>query len=78
MNEEKSHRMFFTVLFGIMGIALLILAWLIPVTTSDRIIAAAIGSAGILVAVIRIPASKRPASTEAKQPPVNIEAEEKS
>jgi len=78
MKEEKSHKMFFTVLFGIMGMTLLILAWLIPVDTSDRIIAAAIGSAGLFVAVIRIPTLKRTSEEESKQSPTNIEVEEKS
>ena len=78
MNEEKSCRMFFSVLFGIMGITLLILAWLIPIDASDRIIAAVVGSAGLFVAVIRIPASRRTAETEPKQVPANAETEEKS
>ena len=78
MKEEKSHRMFFTVLFAIMGMTLLILAWLIPVDTSDRIIAAAIGSAGLFVAVIRIPTLKHTTKVESKQFPTNIEVEEKS
>ena len=78
MKEEKSHRMFFTVLFAIMGMTLLILAWLIPVDTSDRIIAAAIGSAGLFVAVIRIPTFRRTSEEESKQSPTNIEVEEKS
>ena len=78
MKEEKSHRMFFTMLFGIMGMALLILAWLIPVDTSDRIIAAAIGSAGLFMAVIWIPTLKRPTKTKPEQLPTNIEVKEKS
>jgi len=78
MKEEKSRRTFFTALFGIMGMALLIIAWLIPVDTSDRIIAAAIGSAGLFVAVIRIPALKHTTKTESEQPSMNIKAEEKS
>ena len=78
MKEENSRKMFFPVLFGILGMTLLILAWLIPVDTSDRILAAAIGSAGLFVAVIRIPTPKRTTETESKQPPTNIEVEEKS
>ena len=78
MKEENSRGTFFTVLFAIMGMTLLILAWLIPVDTSDRIIAAAIGSAGLFVAVIRIPALKRTSKAESEQPPTNIKVEEKS
>lgn len=78
MNEEKSRKMFFTVLFAIMGMALLIIAWLIPVDASDRIIAAAVGSVGLFTAVFRIPTLKRTAEAEAEKPPMNIKAEEKS
>ena len=78
MKEEKSHKMFFPALFGIMGMALLILAWLIPVDTSDRIIAAAVGSAGLFVAVIRIPTLKHPTKGDSEQQPTNIKIEEKS
>jgi hypothetical protein len=78
MNEEKSPNMFFPVLFGIMGISLLILAWLIPADTSDRIIAAAIGSAGLFVAIIRIPSLRRTAKAEPSQIPTNNEVEEES
>jgi NhaP-type Na+/H+ or K+/H+ antiporter len=69
--------MLFAALFGIMGMVLLILAWLIPVDASDRIIAAAIGSVGLLVAVVRIPIFKRNARVESEQPHISIEAEEK-
>ncbi len=78
MKEENSRRTFITVLFAIMGMTLLILAWLIPVNASDRIIAAAIGSAGLFVAVIRIPTLKRTIKAESEQFPTNIEVEEKS
>jgi hypothetical protein len=76
MKEEKSRRMLFPLLFGIMGMLLLILAWLIPADTSDRILAAAIGSAGLFVAVIRIPTFRHTTKAESKQLPTNIEVEE--
>ncbi len=70
--------MFFAALCGIMGMILLILAWLIPVAASDRIIAAAAGSVGLFVAVVRIPALKRNEEAEPEQSRINIEVEEES
>lgn len=78
MNEEKSPNMFFPVLFGVMGISLLILAWLIPADPSDRIIAAVIGSVGLFVAIIRIPSLRRAAKAESNQIPTNNEVEGES
>jgi hypothetical protein len=76
MNEEKSHKMFFSMLFGIMGMALLILAWLIPADASDRIIAAVVGSAGLFGAAIRIPTLRRITKTDSEQVTVKAETEE--
>ena len=73
MNDEKSRGLFLAVLFGVMGLTLLILAWLIPVNASDRIIAAVMGSAGIFGAAIRIPMLKRMQKTDSE--PVTVEAE---
>ena len=78
MNEENSKNMFLPTLFGIMGITLLILAWLIPADASDRIIAAAIGSAGLFTAIIRLPALNRSEKAETGPLPENTESEEKS
>lgn len=73
MNAEKSHGLFLAVLFGAMGLTLLILAWLMPSNTSDRVIAAVMGSAGLFGAAIRIPALKR--TTRTGSNPVTVEAE---
>ena len=73
MDTENSHGLFLAVLFGVMGLTLLILAWLIPVNASERIIAAVIGSAGVIGAAFRIPALRRITKTDSK--PVTVEAE---
>ena len=78
MKADKSHRMFFAVLFGVMGITLLVLAWLRPVSIPDRIIAAAVGSVGLFVAVVRLPALRRLTKAESKRRPVNTEVKDKS
>jgi len=53
MMDEKSKSKFFPVIFGVMGLTLLVLAWTIPTDTSDRITAAVIGSAGLFGAILR-------------------------
>ena len=78
MDKENSHGLFFAVLFGIMGLALLILAWLIPVNTSDRIIAAVMGSAGLFGAAIRIPTLRRISKTGSKPVTVKTETEKQA
>ena len=75
MNAEKSRGLFLAVLFGVMGLTLLVLAWLIPVNASDRIIAAVMGSAGLFGAAIRIPALKRITKTDSDQVNVKAKAE---
>ncbi|MGD9143672.1 MAG: hypothetical protein PVG61_07495 [Dehalococcoidia bacterium] len=57
-ENEKSESKFFPIVFGIMGLTLVVLAWAYPADTSDRILAAVIGSAGIFGAIIRMPKRK--------------------
>ena len=78
MNAEKSRGLFLAVLFGVMGLTLLVLAWLIPVNTSDRIIAAVMGSAGLFGAAIRIPTLKRITKTDSEPVTVKAEAEKEA
>jgi hypothetical protein len=78
MREEKAHSIFLPVLFGVLGLIVLMLAWLWPVSASDRITAIVVGSAGIFGALLRIPILKRPlGKPDSKQSPVNVEVEEK-
>jgi FtsH-binding integral membrane protein len=78
MKVEKSNGIFFAVLFGLMGLTLLILAWLIPVNASNRIIAAVVGSAGLFGAAVRIPTLRRNTDKESSQLAVNVEVEKES
>ena len=78
MKDEKSNGKFFPVVFGIMGLTLLVLAWLIPADTSDRIMAAVIGSAGLFGGIIRMPTRKCTNGNKPERVPVNVEVEEKS
>ena len=74
MKTEKSLGMFLTVLFGVLGLTVLMLAWLWPVSPSDRIPAILVGSASLFGALIRIPILKRSQGRpDNKQAPVNSE-----
>ena len=50
---DKSLGIFLMVLFGVSGIAILMLAWIWPMPISERIMTTFIGSAGLLVVLIR-------------------------
>ncbi len=51
--KDQSMNVLLMVLFGLSGIAILMLAWLQPMPVADRIIATVIGSSGLLVAPVR-------------------------
>ena len=51
--EDKSLGIFLMTVFGVSGIGILILAWLWPMTASERIMATFIGLTGIFVALTR-------------------------
>jgi len=67
MKTKTTQSKFFPIVFGIMGLILLIIAWVYPADTSDRILAAVIGSAGIFGAIIRMPIHKRSSQTESTE-----------
>ena len=51
---DKSLSIFLIVLFGISGIAILILAWVWPMPASERILTIFVGSSGLLMSLIRV------------------------
>jgi hypothetical protein len=57
--RDKSLIIWLIVLFGISGIAVLMLAWLWPILESERILATFVGSAGLFMAITRILMLKR-------------------
>ena len=78
MRKDKSQGMFLTVVFGVLGLTVLILAWLWPISTSDRIMAILLGSAGLFVAIVRIPMLRRsPRKPDNEQVTVDVACEEK-
>lgn len=77
--RDKSLGIWLIVMFGISGIAVMMLAWLWPTLESERITATLVGSVGILIALIRgLMLRQSPASASDKQVTVKVEAEEKS
>ena len=50
---DKSLSIFLTVLFGVAGAVVLMLAWLRPMPESDRVLTVIVGSAGLIIAFVR-------------------------
>ncbi len=51
--KDKSMEVFLAVLFGILGLAVIVLAWVRPMPESERILTTLIGSIGLLLALGR-------------------------
>ncbi|MCH8865098.1 MAG: hypothetical protein IIB13_07050 [Chloroflexi bacterium] len=49
--KDKSMEVFLVVLFGILGLAIIVLAWVRPMPDSERILTTLIGSIGLLLAL---------------------------
>ena len=78
MMRDKSLSIWLTVLFGISGIAILMLAWLWPILESDRITAIFAGSAGLFIALARVLMLKHsPGRMDDKPVPVNVDTEDR-
>jgi len=76
--RDKSLDILLMVLFGVSGIAILLLAWLQPMVDSERILTTLIGSAGLLLASIKVKQVKSPPVTTGNRPkPDKLEAEDR-
>ncbi len=51
--KDKAMEVFLAVMFGILGLAIIVLAWVRPMPESERILTTIIGSVGLLVALGR-------------------------
>ena len=77
--RDKSLEVFLILLFGVSGIAILMLAWLWPMVVPERVPATFIGSVGVFVAVMKALRLKSPQSrANAEQVLVKVEAEDKA
>ena len=77
--KDKSLGIWLIVMFGISGIAVLLLAWLLPTLESERTTATLAGSVGLAVAIIQsLILRQSSASTNNGQVPTKITVDEKS
>jgi hypothetical protein len=75
--KDKSLGIWMTVLFGIPGIAVLMLAWLWPVLETERNMAIFVGSAGLLSALVQVWLLRRSTMKVDDKMPVKVEVENK-
>jgi hypothetical protein len=77
--KDKSLDIWLIVMFGISGIAVLLLAWLWTILESERILATFAGSAGLCVASIRALMLRRlPVTPDNKPTMIKVETEDRS
>ncbi len=74
--KDKSLGIWLIVLFGVSGLTAISLGWLLPWLESERIVATLAGLGGIMIAVIRALMLRQ--STDNKEVPIEIEAENKA
>ena len=76
--RDKSTGIWLIILFGISGIAVLMLAWLWPILESERIPAIFAGSAGLFIALTRLLMLKRSSGvTYDEHVPVKVDIEDR-
>ncbi len=75
---DKSLNITLAVLFGISGMAIVALAWMQTMPTSERVLSTIIGSVGLLVALARTTRLKFPRIKAGDgQVPVEVEVKER-
>ena len=79
MMRDKSLGIWLIILFGISGVAVLLLAWLWPTFELERVTATFVGSAGLFAATIKALTLKRsPVMTDDGPTMRKVKAEDKS
>ena len=77
--RDKSLGIWLMVLFGISGIAILVLAWLRPMPGLERALTTFIGAFGLFVALSRVPRLKSPkVGTDAEQVTIEVGVQNKN
>lgn len=74
--KDKSLGVFLILLFGLLGITILMLAWLRPMPESERILSTFLGSIGLFVALSQVLLLK-PSKAGADAEPDLVEVEVK-
>jgi len=75
--KDKSLEISLIAIFGISGMAVMLLAWLWPSMESERILATLAGMTGLLIALVRYIGLRKILRTEDEKVPVRVEAREK-
>jgi uncharacterized membrane protein YfcA len=74
--KDKSLGILLTVAFGISGIAIILLGWLLPSLQSDKITITLAGFLGIAIAIINIRSVTKSRKDEDTQHAVTVEIED--
>lgn len=76
MKMDKPNCKFIPLVFGTMGLILVVLALSIPTATPERIMVAVFGSVGIFIAIVQIAIQKRNATGKPNPVSVDIETDD--
>ena len=77
--RDRGLNIFLLFSFGITGMAMLVMAWIQPMTASERIMTTLAGSVGIFLALSLVLSLRRlQPETDSEHGPVEVEVEEKS
>ena len=77
--EDKSLSIFLAAAFGIPGLSIMLLAWLLPEMSSQRLVAIVAGAVGLLVCAAQLLAFFRTAVKAHEEPAmIRVTAEERS
>jgi hypothetical protein len=73
--EDRSLGIWLMVIFGVSGLAVLVLAWSLAAFESDRLAATLVGAVGIGVAVVRFLMLRRCPVGNGEGAPVSVQVE---
>jgi hypothetical protein len=75
---DKGLGTFLAFLFGMAGVTTLILAWVVPMPASDRILTAFVGAMGLLWVLIRLLLLRSAASVATGKVPAEVKVKHES
>ena len=71
--RDKSLGRLMIAIFGISGLSVMTLAWLLPTLQSERVVATLTGLVGLLIAIIHVLVLRKSSAREQAAVKVNIE-----
>ena len=75
---DKGLGILLKFLFSMAGVTALILAWVVPMPVSERILATSVGSMGLLWVLIRLLLSRFAANVDTGEVPAEVEVKNES